>query len=184
MKKQQLLENAKLHYHKEQIAELEKAIDFATKAHEGQKRKSGDPYITHCLNVADILIDWGMDIDSVVAGVLHDTAEDTDVTIEDLEKEFSKSIAFLVDGVTKVGQARSGMRDIHSYLPQTHDNLSKLLIAVGQDIRVVIIKLADRLHNLQTLKYMPKEKQTKIARESLAVFAPMADRLGMGRIRM
>lgn len=184
MKKEQLLENAKPYYSEEQIAQLEKAIDFAAKAHEGQKRKSGDPYITHCLSVADILIDWGMDIDSVIAGVLHDTVEDTEVALEDIEQQFGKSIAFLVDGVTKVGQARSGMRDIHSYLPQTHDNLSKLLIAVGQDIRVVIIKLADRLHNLQTLKYMPKDKQVKIARESLAVFAPMADRLGMGRIRM
>ncbi|MCA9338794.1 bifunctional (p)ppGpp synthetase/guanosine-3',5'-bis(diphosphate) 3'-pyrophosphohydrolase [Candidatus Saccharibacteria bacterium] len=184
MKKEQLLENARPHYSKEQLSQLEKAIDFATKAHEGQKRKSGDPYITHCLSVADILIDWGMDIDSVIAGVLHDTVEDTEVALEDIEQQFGKSIAFLVDGVTKVGQARSGMRDIHSYLPQTHDNLSKLLIAVGQDIRVVIIKLADRLHNLQTLKYMPKDKQVKIARESLAVFAPMADRLGMGRIRM
>jgi len=184
MKKEQLLQNASLHYKKEQIHNLEKAITFADAAHKGQKRKSGDPYITHPLSVADILIDWGMDIDTVVAGVLHDTVEDTEATLIEIEKQFSKPVAFLVDGVTKVGQARSGMRDIHSYLPQTQDNLSKLLIAVGQDVRVVIIKLADRLHNLQTLKYMPKDKQVKIARESLAVFAPMADRLGMGRIRM
>lgn len=184
MEKQQLLENAKPHYGKEQLAQLEQAINFATKAHEGQKRKSGDPYITHCLSVADILIEWGMDIDSVLAGVLHDTVEDTDVTLEEVEKNFGKPVALLVDGVTKVGQARSGMRDIHSYLPQTKDNLSKLLIAVGEDIRVIIVKLADRLHNLRTLKYMPQEKQKKIARESLAVFAPMADRLGMGRVRM
>ena len=184
MKKEQLLENAKPHYSKEQLAVLEEAIKFATKAHEGQKRKSGEPYITHPLSVADILIDWGMDIDTVVAGVLHDTIEDTETTLKEVKNTFEESVAFLVDGVTKVGQARSGMRDIHSYLPQTQDNLSKLLIAVGQDVRVVIIKLADRLHNLKTLKYMPKDKQIKIARESLAVFAPMADRLGMGRIRM
>lgn len=184
MNEQQLLENATPHYGKEQISQLKKVIDFATKSHEGQKRKSGDPYITHCLSVADILIDWGMDIDSIIAGVLHDTVEDTEVTLEEIENLFGRTVAFLVDGVTKVGQARSGMRDIHSYLPQTHDNLSKLLIAIGQDIRVVIIKLADRLHNLQTLKYLSKDKQIKIARESLAVFAPMADRLGMGRIRM
>ncbi len=184
MNKQQLIENATPHYDKEQLVQLERAIDFATKAHEGQKRKSGDPYITHCLSVANILIEWGMDIDSVISGVLHDTVEDTETTTEEIKKLFGETVAFLVEGVTKVGQARSGMRDIHSYLPQTHDNLSKLLIAVGQDIRVIIIKLADRLHNLQTLQYMPSDKQLKIARESLAVFAPMADRLGMGRVRM
>src|SRR5690606_30758702 len=89
-----------------------------------------------------------------------------------------------VDGVTKVSQARSGMQDLTNYLPQTKDNLSKLLIAIGQDVRVIIIKLADRLHNLSTLQHMPKDKQIKIARESLEVFGPMADRLGMGRVRM
>ncbi|MDK2899353.1 MAG: diphosphokinase / guanosine-3,5-bis(diphosphate) 3-diphosphatase [Patescibacteria group bacterium] len=125
-----------------------------------------------------------MDIDSVLAGILHDTVEDTNVRNDDIEKIFSKDVAFLVDGVTKVSKARSGMRNLENYLPQTKDNLSKLLIAVGQDIRVIIIKLADRQHNLSTLQYLPKEKQIKIARESLEVFAPMADRLGMGRVRM
>jgi len=184
MKKSELLEKAQPHYEEDQVLDLEHAIDIASKAHEGQKRKSGEPYIIHPLSVASTLIDWGMDIDSVIAGVLHDTVEDTDTSLETLESLFGKDAAFLVDGVTKVSQARAGMQDLAEYLPQTKDNLSKLLIAVGQDVRVIIIKLADRLHNLQTLQHMPKDKQTKIARESLEVFGPMADRLGMGRVRM
>ncbi|PLS81947.1 bifunctional (p)ppGpp synthetase/guanosine-3',5'-bis(diphosphate) 3'-pyrophosphohydrolase, partial [Candidatus Saccharibacteria bacterium] len=184
MRKQDLLRNAKDYYDEPALLELEHAIDFATQKHTGQKRRSGENYIIHPLQVADILIDWGMDIDTVIAGVLHDTVEDTEATLTEIESLFGRDVAFLVDGVTKVSQARAGMRDISSYLPQTKDNLSKLLIAVGQDIRVVIIKLADRLHNLQTLSFMPKDKQLKIARESLEVFAPLADRLGMGRVRM
>lgn len=184
MKKRDLLAHAKPHYSEDQVLELEHAIDYATKAHEGQKRKSGEPYIIHPLAVADTLIEWGMDIDSVIAGVLHDTVEDTDATLEEIETLFGRDVAFLVDGVTKVSQARAGMRNLESYLPQTKDNLSKLLIAVSRDVRVIIIKLADRLHNLSTLQYMKPEKQQKIARESIEVFAPMADRLGMGRVRM
>lgn len=184
MRKDDLIKNASPHYSDEQIEELEHAIEIASTAHKGQKRRSGEAYITHPLAVADTLIDWGMDIDSVIAGVLHDTVEDTDVTLDQVENLFGKEVAILVDGVTKISQARSGMQDLNEYLPQTKDNLSKLLIAVGQDVRVIIIKLADRLHNLQTLKFMPQDKQQKIARESLEVFGPMADRLGMGRVRM
>lgn len=179
-----LLDRAKLYYTEDQLFEIEDAIRIATKAHEGQKRKSGDPYITHPLSVAATLIDWGMDSDSVLAGILHDTVEDTALTIPEIETRFGADVAFLVDGVTKVSKARSGMRSLDSYLPQTKDNLSKLLIAVGQDIRVIIIKLADRLHNMQTLQHMPVETQKKIARETLEVFAPLADRLNMGRVRV
>lgn len=182
--KREVLNHADLYYEEDELLELEHAMDFATEAHTGQKRKSGEPYIIHPLAVADTLIEWGMDIDTVLAGVLHDTVEDTDTTLETIENLFGRDVAFLVDGVTKVSQARAGMRNLESYLPQTKDNLSKLLIAVGQDVRVIIIKLADRLHNLSTLQYMKPEKQRKIARESLEVFAPMADRLGMGRVRM
>lgn len=184
MNKRELLDYAKPSYEEDDLLELEQAIDFATKAHEGQKRKSGEPYIIHPLSVAHLLVEWGLDIDTVLAGVLHDTVEDTDATLEQIETLFGRDVAFLVDGVTKVSQARAGMRDLTSYLPQTKDNLSKLLIAVGQDIRVIIIKLADRFHNMQTLRYMPREKQQKIARETLDVFAPLADRLNMGRVRV
>lgn len=184
MKKRDVIEHAKPHYSDDQLLELDHAIDFATQAHAGQKRKSGEPYIIHPLTTADTLIEWSMDIDTVIAGVLHDTIEDSSATVDQIESLFGRDVAFLVDGVTKVSQARAGMRNLDSYLPQTKDNLSKLLIAVGQDVRVIIIKLADRLHNLSTLHHMPLDKQQKIARESLEVFAPMADRLGMGRVRM
>lgn len=184
MKKHEVMTLAEEFYDEDQLLELEHGIDYASEKHKDQKRKSGEPYIIHPLSVAYTLIEWDMDIDTVLAGILHDTVEDTDATLEEIENIFGRDVAFLVDGVTKVSQARSGMRDLGSYLPQTRDNLSKLLIAVGQDVRVIIIKLADRLHNLQTLQHMPPEKQKKIARESLEVFAPMADRLGMGRVRM
>ena len=184
MDKSELLKAAKEHYGQTQIGQLSLAIDYATEKHDGQLRKSGEPYITHPLHVASFIVEWGMDIDTVIAGVLHDTVEDTPATLEEIEKLFGRDIAFLVDGVTKVSQARSGMRDLESYLPSTKDNLTKLLIAVGQDVRVIIIKLADRLHNMQTLQYKSPAKQKKIARETIEVFAPLADRLNMGRVRV
>lgn len=184
MEKKRLLDLAAPHYSEKQIKRLEKAIDFATAKHSGQKRLSGEDYIIHPLAVAEILIEWQLDIDSILAGVLHDTVEDTDTDLTQLEKEFGRDVAFLVDGVTRVGIARSGMRDIDSYLPQTLDNLSKLLIAISHDLRVILIKLADRLHNLRTLEYLPPDRQLKVANESLRIFAPLADRLGMGRVKI
>jgi len=184
MNKQSILAKASSIYNKNLVLELDYAIEIASKAHNGQKRLSNDDYITHPLAVADMLIDWGMDMDSVIAGVLHDTVEDTSLKLEEIETHFGRDVAFLVDGLTKISKARAGMKELSDYLPQTKDNLSKLLIAIGQDVRVIIIKLADRLHNLETLNYMPKDKQKKIALESLEVFAPIADRLGMGQVRM
>lgn len=178
------MEQAKLRYDKPSQDRLELAINFASEKHKGQLRKSGDEYISHPLNVAGILIGWEMDIDTVIAGVLHDTVEDTQTTLQELESIFGKDVAFLVDGVTKVSQVRAGMRDLDTYLPETKDNLTKLMIAVGKDIRVIIIKLADRLHNMQTLQFMTPDKQKKIARETIEVFAPLADRLNMGRVRV
>ena len=163
---------------------IQQAIDIATKAHEGQLRKTGEPYIIHPLAVMKILEEWNMDEDTIIAGILHDTVEDTNLTLKEIEDTFGKDVAFLVNGVTKLGKARAGMKDLDEYLPKTGDNLLKLLIATGQDIRVLIIKLADRLHNLRTLGALPPEKQKKIARESLEVFAPLADRLQMGRVRV
>jgi len=184
MNKRDVIGIARPHYSAEQLLELEHAIDIATESHSGQLRKSGEPYIIHPLAVAATLIEWEMDIDSVIAGVLHDTVEDTRLGLDRIESLFGHDVAFLVDGVTKVGQARSGMRDLDSYLPATKDNLTKLMIAVGRDVRVLIIKLADRLHNMRTLEHMPAEKQKKIARETMEVFAPLADRLNMGRVRV
>lgn len=184
MTREELLATAEQKYDEVPVLVLASAIDYATEKHAGQKRKSGEPYINHPLAVAEILIEWGMDIDTVVAGVLHDTVEDTDATLDELESLFGRDVAFLVDGVTKVSQARAGMRSLDSYLPHTKDNLTKLMIAVGEDVRVIIIKLADRLHNMRTLQFMSPEKQKKIARETIEVFAPLADRLNMGRVRV
>lgn len=184
MNKKSLIEYARKYYSDQQLTVFEKAIDYATKMHQGQVRKSGEPFITHPLSVAHTLIEWQMDADSILAGILHDTIEDTPATLSEIEQLFGKDVAFLVDGVTKVGQARSGMRNLDSYLPQTLDNLTKLLLAVGQDIRVIIIKLADRLHNMQTLQYKSPDKQKKISLETIEVFAPLADRLNMGRVRV
>ena len=184
MTREELLATAEQKYDEVPVLVLASAIDYATEKHAGQKRKSGEPYIKHPLAVAEILIEWGMDIDTVVAGVLHDTVEDTDATLDELESLFGRDVAFLVDGVTKVSQARAGMRNLDSYLPHTKDNLTKLMIAVGEDVRVIIIKLADRLHNMRTLQFMSPEKQKKIARETIEVFAPLADRLNMGRVRV
>lgn len=184
MDKRELITIARKYYDAKQLDDLERAIDYATRMHEGQLRNSGEPYITHPLHVAATLVDWGMDIDTIVAGVLHDTVEDTSAALAEIERQFGHDVAFLVDGVTKVGRARAGMRNLESYLPSTKDNLSKLLIAVGQDVRVIIIKLSDRLHNMQTLQHKNEAKQKKIARETIEVFAPLADRLNMGRVRV
>lgn len=163
---------------------IQHAIDIATKAHEGQLRKTGEPYIIHPLAVKKILEEWGMDEDTIIAGVLHDTVEDTNLTLADIKREFGDTVAFLVDGVTKLGNARNDMRDLDTYLPATRDNLLRLMIALGDDIRVLIIKLADRLHNVRTLSALPPDKQKKIARETLEIFAPLADRLNMGKLRV
>ena len=163
---------------------VEQAVELATKAHEGQSRRTGEPYIIHPLAVKKILEEWGMDEDTIVAGVLHDTVEDTDVTLEQIKEEFGETVAQLVDGVTKLGKIRKNMKDLDTYLPETKDNFLRLMIATGNDIRVLIIKLADRLHNARTLSALPPDKQKKIATETLEIFAPLADRLNMGRARV
>ena len=163
---------------------LKRAVSLATEKHKSQLRKSGEPYINHPLAVKKILEEWGMDEDTIIAGVLHDTVEDTDLTLEEIKTEFGDSVAFLVDGVTKISAARKNMKDLDSYLPATKDNFLRLMIALGSDIRVLIIKLADRLHNIRTLSALPPEKRIKIAKETLEVFAPLADRLNMGKLRV
>ena len=163
---------------------IKRAVEMAKAAHAGQFRKTGEPYIIHPLAVKKIPEEWGMDEDTVIAGILHDTIEDTNLTLSDIKKEFGESVAFLVDGVTKLSTARDGMRDIDTYLPETKDNFLRLMIALGDDIRVLIIKLADRLHNLRTLSALPPDKQKKIAKETLEIFAPLADRLNMGLLRV
>jgi len=184
MNKSRLLTQAKENFSSRQVKKLKSAVDFTIECHKGEKRQTGEDYVVHPMMVASYLIDWQMDLDSVIAGLLHDVMENCDVKMSEIKEKFGEDVMNLVDGVTKLGKVRSGMNDIDTYLPHTKDNLTKLLIATGADIRTIIIKLADRLHNLQTLSALSPAKQKKIARESLDVFAPLADRLNMGRVRV
>ena len=157
---------------------VEKAYWFAVEAHKGQNRTSGEEYYTHPFSVAKILVTLGMDSESIAAALLHDVVEDTEVTREDVEKQFGESIAALVDGVTKLGKL-----PVSTTEQQQAENLRKMLIAMARDIRVIIIKLADRLHNMRTIDAMPEQKQRDKALETLEVYAPIAHRLGIRAVK-
>ncbi|WP_027363498.1 RelA/SpoT family protein [Desulfotruncus alcoholivorax] len=157
---------------------LRLAYTFAERAHDGQKRISGEPYINHPLAIAFILADLEMDVDTLMAGMLHDTVEDTGVTLEDLEKNFGPEVAKLVDGVTKLSRL-----EYRSKEDRQVENLRKMFLAMARDIRVVLIKLADRLHNMRTLQFHQEHKQREIALETLEIFAPLAHRLGIYRLK-
>ncbi|QQS21332.1 MAG: bifunctional (p)ppGpp synthetase/guanosine-3',5'-bis(diphosphate) 3'-pyrophosphohydrolase [Candidatus Moraniibacteriota bacterium] len=155
------------------------AYELASEAHRGQKRKSGEDYIEHSLGVAKILAEIGMESRTIAAGLLHDVPEDTAVSLDDIRKKFGNEVATLVDGVTKLGKIRlRGSREEY-YL----ENLRKMFLAMAEDIRVVIVKLADRLHNMRTLDSLPPDKQLRIARETMEIFAPIANRLGIGEVK-
>ncbi len=157
---------------------VEKAYEFSQKNHAGQTRASGDPYLVHPLEVACVLAEMKMDPAAIAAGLLHDSVEDTSVTIVDIRKEFGEQVAHIVEGVTKIGRI-----DFSSREEQQAENLRKMMLAMVDDIRVVLIKLADRLHNMRTLEHLPPDRQQKIAKETLDIYAPIAHRLGMGKIR-
>ncbi|HEY6736449.1 MAG TPA: bifunctional (p)ppGpp synthetase/guanosine-3',5'-bis(diphosphate) 3'-pyrophosphohydrolase [Candidatus Saccharimonadia bacterium] len=168
----------------EQRAAVERAEAFAVAAHQDQQRASGEPFVIHPLAVAEIVAGWGMDHEAVMAALLHDVVEDTTVTLQQLEQEFGSKVAELVDGVTKLRLSASPRLDPESNRRQaSSENLRKLLLASTKDIRVLLLKLADRLHNLRTLEFLPADKRRLIALESLEVFAPLADRLGMGVLK-
>ncbi len=163
---------------KDDLAPLEKAFRFARKWHEGQTRRSGEPYMVHPLQVAHILADMRMDLVAMQTGLLHDLVEDTSVTIEQVRKEFGDEVARSVDGVTKLTKL-----DFFSAEERQAESFRKMLLAMVEDIRVIMVKLADRLHNMRTLGYLSAERRERIARETLEIYAPIAHRLGMGKIR-
>ena len=173
--------NSVLKYHPStDISMIEKAYKVASEAHEGQKRKSGEPYIIHPICVAIILADLELDKETIVAGLLHDAVEDTWMTYEEVEKEFGSEVALLVDGVTKLGQLSYSADKVEVQA----ENLRKMFLAMAKDIRVILIKLADRLHNMRTLQYMRPEKQQEKARETMDIYAPIAMRLGISKIKV
>jgi GTP diphosphokinase / guanosine-3',5'-bis(diphosphate) 3'-diphosphatase len=157
---------------------IRKAYEFSQKHHAGQSRASGQPYLVHPLEVALVLAEMKMDPVAIAAGLLHDSVEDTSVTVVDIRKEFGEQVAHIVEGVTKISAIDFATRE-----EQQAENLRKMMLAMVDDIRVVLIKLADRLHNMRTLEHLPPERQEKIARETLEIYAPIAHRLGMGKIR-
>jgi len=157
---------------------IKKAYDYSQKVHSGQSRASGEPYLVHPLEVALVLTEMKMDPVAVAAGLLHDSVEDTSVTIVDIRKEFGEQVAHIVEGVTKISKIDFATRE-----EQQAENLRKMMLAMVDDIRVILIKLADRLHNMRTLEHLEPERQQKIAKETLEIYAPIAHRLGMGKIR-
>ena len=183
---QDLITEIKKYHPSSDLSDIEKAYKVAYKAHEGQKRKSGEPYIIHPLCVAIILADLEMDQETIAAGLLHDVVEDTIMTGEEIEKEFGPEVALLVDGVTKLQNLhlstdQDGKPD---RLEMQAENLRKMFLAMAKDIRVILIKLADRLHNMRTLKYQKPEAQQRIARETQEIYAPIAQRLGISKIKV
>ena len=162
----------------DEICHIKKAYQIAADAHEGQKRLSGEPYIMHPLSVALILASLGMDEASVVAAILHDTVEDTSLTNDEVKKEFGETIAELVEGVTKIGKIPLATQE-----EQQAENIRKMLIAMSRDIRVIIIKLADRIHNMRTLMFKPEHRRREIARETIEIYAPIAHRLGIRPVK-
>ena len=155
---------------------IKKAYEASKLAHHGQKRKSGEPYFTHVLATAELVAEWGLDAVSISSALLHDVVEDTNYPIDKIKKEFGDDVAFIVDGVTKLGKIK------YRGVERQVENLRRMIIALSQDIRVIIIKLADRLHNMRTLNALPPQKQKRIALETMEVYSPIAYRLGMQRV--
>src|SRR5262245_2391555 len=166
-------------YHpNEDLEMLRRAYSFSAKEHHGQVRRSGEPYLNHPLAVASILAEMKLDAVCVSVGLLHDVVEDTSTPLEEIEAQFGRDVANIVNGLTKINQFQ-----FYSKEEQQAENFRKMFLAMVDDIRVVLVKLADRLHNMRTLKFLAPEKQHRIAQETMEIYAPIAHRLGMGKIR-
>ena len=176
----ELIESVKAYHPSSDVSDIERAYNIAKNAHEGQMRKSGEPYIIHPLCVSIILSQLELDKETIIAGLLHDVVEDTVMTQEELEKEFGEEVALLVDGVTKLTR----LKYKQDKLELQAENLRKMFIAMAKDIRVIMIKLADRLHNMRTLQYQSPEKQIEKSRETMDIYAPLAHRLGISKIKV
>src|SRR5271169_1161497 len=157
---------------------IRKAWDYCLEHHSGQLRASGEPYVLHPLEVAQVLAEMKLDSTAIAAGLLHDAVEDTPVTSEDISEQFGEQVAHIVEGVTKIDKIQFANRE-----DRQAENVRKMLLAMVSDVRVVLIKMADRLHNMRTLQHLPPERQESIARETLDIYAPLAHRLGMGKVR-
>lgn len=175
-----LIERVQKYHPSDDISIIEKAYKVAYEAHKNQLRKSGEPYIVHPLCVAIILADLQLDKESIVAGLLHDVVEDTIMTDEDITREFGKDVAMIVDGVTKLEKIKYN----NDKLEYQADNLRRMFLAMAKDIRVIMVKLADRLHNMRTLSHQPENKQKEIARETMDIYAPLAQRLGISKVKV
>ncbi|HEY4391076.1 MAG TPA: RelA/SpoT family protein, partial [Paenibacillus sp.] len=175
---ERLLEKASAYIKEPDLPRIREAYDFAEQAHHGQVRKSGEPYIQHPLAVAEIVVSMQMDVLSIIAALLHDVVEDTTVSLKEIENQFGTECALLVDGLTKLERIKFRSKE-----EQQNENYRKMFIAMAQDIRVIVIKLADRLHNMRTLKYQSEESQRRIAYETLEIFCPIANRLGISAIK-
>jgi len=175
---EELLSKIRSYFPQADLKIIEKAYTFSERAHAGQIRRSGEPYISHPLSVAGILADLHLDLDSIATGLLHDTVEDTHATLEDIRREFGDAIAQLVDGVTKIGQMK-----FKNSNEKQGENIRKMIVAMGRDVRVLLVKLCDRLHNMRTMNFMPFEKQERIALETLEIYCPLAGRMGISSLK-